>query len=82
MVKAVRQRHRERYYASRLWLHRCMTVCRSDKRGGGVGILQKKSYKLKKAPVKRFATLEHVDVTLTQTSQSLRAIVSYRPLTS
>ena len=44
--------------------------------------LHKKSYKLKKAPVKRFATFEHVDVTLTQTSQSLRAIVIYRPPTS
>ena len=57
-------------------------VCRSNKRGGGVGILNKKSYTLKKAPVKRFATFEHVDVTLTQTSQSLRAIVIYRPPTS
>ena len=57
-------------------------VCRSNKRGGGVGILHKKSYTLKKAPVKRFATFEHVDVTLTQTSQSLRANVIYRPPTS
>ena len=57
-------------------------VCRSNKRGGGVGILHKKSYTLKKAPVKRFATFEHVDVKLTQTSQPLRAIVIYRPPTS
>ena len=58
-------------------------VCRSDKRGGGLGrgsttqeILQSEEGS------SETTTFEHVDVTLTQTSQSLRAIVIYRPPTS
>ena len=44
--------------------------CRSAKRGGGVGILYKSEYKLRKTTTKRYETFEHLDVTSTQTFEN------------
>ena len=54
--------------------------CRSAKRGGGVGILYKSEYKLRKT--KRYETFEHVDVKSIQTLRLMRVVVIYRPPTT
>ena len=56
--------------------------CRSAKRRGGVGILYKSEYKLRKTTTKRHETFEHVDVKTTQTLRPMRVVVIYRPPTT
>ena len=56
--------------------------CRSAKRGGGVGILYKSEYKLRKTTTKRYETFEHVEVKSTQILRPMRVVVIYRPPTT
>ena len=60
----------------------CIGECRSAKRRGGVGILYKSEYKLRKTTTKRYETFEQVGVKTTQTLRPMRVVVIYRPPTT
>ena len=56
--------------------------CRTEKRGGGTGLLFKSEYKFAKMPSPRFKTFEVLDVKTTHSERPLRVIIIYRSPTS
>lgn len=62
--------------------YKFLGVCRSTKRGGGVGIVHRSSYHFTLAPRKQFASFEYTETVSTKTSTPLRIIVIYRPPSS
>ena len=58
------------------YVFRCVS---REKRGGGVGVLCKKSLLAKVNPAKRFKSFEYIDTLIKSSSKSRRLVVVYRP---
>ena len=48
-------------------------------RGGGVGLILKKGFKVKENPVTSFNTLESMNITISSNEADFRLVIVYRP---